>query len=128
MNPFNTHDDTQKVPDPYLFLLLFILSLLDFTCIVTPVAVQLRLLRSTQTQILRSTPLIRFGMLLFDRFLLISALSFAENVKQQICLFPFGIAQSQYPRLVADDFVPMPSKGHTDKDGWYSFKFLYFTI
>ncbi|KAH8511522.1 hypothetical protein H0E87_008916 [Populus deltoides] len=27
--------------------------------------------------------------------------------------------QSQYPRLVADDFVPMPSKGHTDKDGWY---------
>ncbi|KAJ6707295.1 hypothetical protein OIU85_027629 [Salix viminalis] len=27
--------------------------------------------------------------------------------------------QSQYPRLVADDFVPLPSKGHTDKDGWY---------
>jgi hypothetical protein len=125
MNSFNTHDDTQKVPDPYLFLLLFLLSLLDFTCIVTPVAVQLRLLRSTQTQILRFTPLIRFVILLCDRFLLISA---SENVKQQICLFPFGITQSQYPRLVADDFVPMPSKGHTDKDGWYSFKFLYFTI
>ncbi|KAJ6766777.1 UTP--GLUCOSE-1-PHOSPHATE URIDYLYLTRANSFERASE [Salix purpurea] len=27
--------------------------------------------------------------------------------------------QSQYPRLVADDFVPLPSKGHADKDGWY---------
>nr|ABB88893.1 UDP-glucose pyrophosphorylase [Populus tremula x Populus tremuloides] len=27
--------------------------------------------------------------------------------------------QSQYPRLVVDDFVPLPSKGHTDKDGWY---------
>ncbi|KAL9392211.1 hypothetical protein Peur_016131 [Populus x canadensis] len=27
--------------------------------------------------------------------------------------------KSQYPLLVADDFVPMPSKGLTDKDGWY---------
>ncbi|XP_031275885.1 UTP--glucose-1-phosphate uridylyltransferase 1 isoform X2 [Pistacia vera] len=27
--------------------------------------------------------------------------------------------QSQYPRLVADDFVPFPCKGKTDKDGWY---------
>ncbi|CAK7338806.1 unnamed protein product [Dovyalis caffra] len=27
--------------------------------------------------------------------------------------------QSQYPRLVVDDFVPLPSKGRTDKDGWY---------
>ncbi|KAJ6684119.1 hypothetical protein OIU85_007776 [Salix viminalis] len=27
--------------------------------------------------------------------------------------------QSQYPRIVVDDFVPLPSKGHTDKDGWY---------
>ncbi|XP_044468106.1 UTP--glucose-1-phosphate uridylyltransferase [Mangifera indica] len=27
--------------------------------------------------------------------------------------------QSQYPRLVADDYVPFPCKGKTDKDGWY---------
>ncbi|KAB5524802.1 hypothetical protein DKX38_022551 [Salix brachista] len=27
--------------------------------------------------------------------------------------------QSQYPRIVVDDFVPLPSKGHTGKDGWY---------
>jgi UTP--glucose-1-phosphate uridylyltransferase len=27
--------------------------------------------------------------------------------------------QSQYPRLVADDFLPLPSKGNTGKDGWY---------
>lgn len=27
--------------------------------------------------------------------------------------------QSQYPRLCADDFVPLPCKGKTDKDGWY---------
>ncbi|KAJ6396599.1 hypothetical protein OIU77_021598 [Salix suchowensis] len=60
MNSFNTHDDTQKVLDPYLFLLLCVLTSLDLTCIVIPVVVQLRLLRSTQTQILRFTPLIRW--------------------------------------------------------------------
>ncbi|KAK7385659.1 hypothetical protein VNO78_31427 [Psophocarpus tetragonolobus] len=27
--------------------------------------------------------------------------------------------QSQYPRLVVEDFLPLPSKGRTDKDGWY---------
>ncbi|GAB2295221.1 hypothetical protein Dimus_029396 [Dionaea muscipula] len=27
--------------------------------------------------------------------------------------------QSQYPRLVVEDFVPLPSKGHAGKDGWY---------
>ncbi|XP_030520682.1 UTP--glucose-1-phosphate uridylyltransferase [Rhodamnia argentea] len=27
--------------------------------------------------------------------------------------------QSQYPRLVVDDFVPLPCKGQTGKDGWY---------
>ncbi|XP_071702219.1 UTP--glucose-1-phosphate uridylyltransferase [Rutidosis leptorrhynchoides] len=27
--------------------------------------------------------------------------------------------QSQYPRLVVDDFSPLPSKGETGKDGWY---------
>ncbi|XP_058748069.1 UTP--glucose-1-phosphate uridylyltransferase [Vicia villosa] len=27
--------------------------------------------------------------------------------------------QSQYPRLVADDFLPLPAKGNTGKDGWY---------
>ncbi|XP_047335236.1 UTP--glucose-1-phosphate uridylyltransferase [Impatiens glandulifera] len=27
--------------------------------------------------------------------------------------------QSQYPRLVAEDFLPMPSKGKFGKDGWY---------
>ncbi|XP_014505167.1 UTP--glucose-1-phosphate uridylyltransferase [Vigna radiata var. radiata] len=27
--------------------------------------------------------------------------------------------QSQYPRIVAEDFLPLPSKGRTDKDGWY---------
>ncbi|KAJ8460277.1 hypothetical protein OPV22_033203 [Ensete ventricosum] len=27
--------------------------------------------------------------------------------------------QSQYPRLVMEDFVPLPSKGHAGKDGWY---------
>ncbi|KAH9675009.1 UTP--glucose-1-phosphate uridylyltransferase 1 [Citrus sinensis] len=28
-------------------------------------------------------------------------------------------SKSQYPRLCADDFVPLPCKGKTDKDGWY---------
>ncbi|XP_013587002.1 PREDICTED: probable UTP--glucose-1-phosphate uridylyltransferase 2 isoform X1 [Brassica oleracea var. oleracea] len=27
--------------------------------------------------------------------------------------------KSKYPRVVADEFVPWPSKGKTDKDGWY---------
>nr|AEH27528.1 putative UDP-D-glucose pyrophosphorylase [Amorphophallus konjac] len=27
--------------------------------------------------------------------------------------------QSQYPRLVVEDFLPLPSKGKTEKDGWY---------
>lgn len=27
--------------------------------------------------------------------------------------------QSQYPRLVVEDFTPLPSKGLTGKDGWY---------
>uniref|UniRef100_A0A0D9XGG0 UTP--glucose-1-phosphate uridylyltransferase n=1 Tax=Leersia perrieri TaxID=77586 RepID=A0A0D9XGG0_9ORYZ len=27
--------------------------------------------------------------------------------------------QSQYPRIVTEDFSPLPSKGKTDKDGWY---------
>ncbi|KAF9625331.1 hypothetical protein IFM89_021701 [Coptis chinensis] len=27
--------------------------------------------------------------------------------------------QSQYPRLVVEDFLPLPSKGQTGKDGWY---------
>ncbi|KAF5737709.1 hypothetical protein HS088_TW13G00598 [Tripterygium wilfordii] len=27
--------------------------------------------------------------------------------------------QSQYPRLVVDGFLPLPSKGNTGKDGWY---------
>ncbi|WVY89950.1 hypothetical protein V8G54_035464 [Vigna mungo] len=27
--------------------------------------------------------------------------------------------QSQYPRIVAEDFLPLPSKGRTDKDGCY---------
>ncbi|CAD5168698.1 unnamed protein product, partial [Musa acuminata subsp. malaccensis] len=27
--------------------------------------------------------------------------------------------QSQYPRLVMEDFQPLPSKGHAGKDGWY---------
>ncbi|KAI4299657.1 hypothetical protein L6164_033093 [Bauhinia variegata] len=27
--------------------------------------------------------------------------------------------QSQYPRLVIDDFLPLPSKGQTGRDGWY---------
>ncbi|XP_068639275.1 UTP--glucose-1-phosphate uridylyltransferase isoform X2 [Aristolochia californica] len=27
--------------------------------------------------------------------------------------------QSQYPRLVTEDFLPLPSKGNTGKDGWY---------
>ncbi|KAI7745830.1 hypothetical protein M8C21_027754 [Ambrosia artemisiifolia] len=27
--------------------------------------------------------------------------------------------KSQYPRLVVDDFLPLPSKGETGKDGWY---------
>lgn len=27
--------------------------------------------------------------------------------------------QSQYPRLVVEDFMPLPCKGHAGKDGWY---------
>ncbi|KAJ4960485.1 hypothetical protein NE237_020395 [Protea cynaroides] len=27
--------------------------------------------------------------------------------------------QSQYPRLVVEDFMPLPCKGQTGKDGWY---------
>ncbi|KAJ8752167.1 hypothetical protein K2173_003775 [Erythroxylum novogranatense] len=27
--------------------------------------------------------------------------------------------QSQYPRIVVNDFMPLPSKGQTGKDGWY---------
>jgi UTP--glucose-1-phosphate uridylyltransferase len=27
--------------------------------------------------------------------------------------------QSQYPRVVVDDFMPLPCKGQTGKDGWY---------
>lgn len=27
--------------------------------------------------------------------------------------------QSQYPRVVVEDFMPLPCKGHAGKDGWY---------
>lgn len=30
----------------------------------------------------------------------------------------FDPMQSQYPRVVADEFLPWPSKGKTCKDGW----------
>ncbi|KAG2245580.1 hypothetical protein Bca52824_085208 [Brassica carinata] len=33
-------------------------------------------------------------------------------------LLPYFLL-SKYPRVVADEFVPWPSKGKTDKDGWY---------
>jgi hypothetical protein len=29
--------------------------------------------------------------------------------------------QSQYPRIVTEDFLPLPSKGKTGKDGWLVF-------
>ncbi|QCE01129.1 UTP--glucose-1-phosphate uridylyltransferase [Vigna unguiculata] len=38
-----------------------------------------------------------------------------QNSKIEIHTFN----QSQYPRLVVEDFLPLPSKGRTDKDGWY---------
>jgi hypothetical protein len=38
----------------------------------------------------------------------------------------FGFTQSQYPRLVVDDFSPLPSKGQTGKDGWYNLLNLLF--
>ena len=50
------------------FPAILIFSLLDFTCTLTYSFVQLRLLRSTRTQILRSTLLIRFVILLLDQF------------------------------------------------------------
>ena len=48
----------------------------------------------------------------------------------RMCLFVFGtllspllkikrsVPQSQYPRLVVEDFSPLPSKGIPGKDGW----------
>uniref|UniRef100_A0A7N0UWV3 UTP--glucose-1-phosphate uridylyltransferase n=1 Tax=Kalanchoe fedtschenkoi TaxID=63787 RepID=A0A7N0UWV3_KALFE len=40
-----------------------------------------------------------------------------KYVKSNIEIHTFN--QSQYPRLVVDDFTPLPSKGVTGKDGWY---------
>ncbi|XP_024977780.1 UTP--glucose-1-phosphate uridylyltransferase-like isoform X1 [Cynara cardunculus var. scolymus] len=40
-----------------------------------------------------------------------------KYAKSKIEILTFN--QSQYPRLVADDFLPLPSKGETGKDGWY---------
>ncbi|KAF2314749.1 hypothetical protein GH714_033433 [Hevea brasiliensis] len=37
------------------------------------------------------------------------------KIKREIHTFN----QSQYPRLVLEDFTPLPSKGQTGKDGWY---------
>ncbi|CAA0814537.1 UTP--glucose-1-phosphate uridylyltransferase 1 [Striga hermonthica] len=40
-----------------------------------------------------------------------------KYAKSNIDIHTFN--QSQYPRLVVDDFKPLPSKGNTSKDGWY---------
>ncbi|KAK1273097.1 UTP--glucose-1-phosphate uridylyltransferase [Acorus gramineus] len=40
-----------------------------------------------------------------------------KYAKSNIKIHTFN--QSQYPRLVADDYLPLPSKGHAGKDGWY---------
>ncbi|GER47042.1 UTP--glucose-1-phosphate uridylyltransferase [Striga asiatica] len=40
-----------------------------------------------------------------------------KYAKSNIDIHTFN--QSQYPRLVVEDFKPLPSKGNTSKDGWY---------
>lgn len=50
----------------------------------------------------------------------------AENIENlRFITTPLGCMQSQYPRLVVEDFTPLPSKGQTGKDGWYV---LYFSL
>ncbi|CAA0827209.1 UTP--glucose-1-phosphate uridylyltransferase 1 [Striga hermonthica] len=39
-----------------------------------------------------------------------------KYAKSNIDIHTFN--QSQYPRLVVEDFKPLPSKGNTSKDGW----------
>ncbi|KAI8029913.1 UTP--glucose-1-phosphate uridylyltransferase [Camellia lanceoleosa] len=41
----------------------------------------------------------------------------AKYAKSNIEVHTFN--QSQYPRLVVEDFMPLPCKGNTSKDGWY---------
>lgn len=38
----------------------------------------------------------------------------------------FVCKQSQYPRVVAEDFMPWPAKGKTDNAGWWVFKFYIY--
>ncbi|KAK1305416.1 UTP--glucose-1-phosphate uridylyltransferase [Acorus calamus] len=40
-----------------------------------------------------------------------------KYAKSNIKIHTFN--QSQYPRLVVDDYLPLPSKGQAGKDGWY---------
>ncbi|KAL6993282.1 UTP--glucose-1-phosphate uridylyltransferase [Sarracenia purpurea var. burkii] len=40
-----------------------------------------------------------------------------KYVKSNIEIHTFN--QSQYPRLVVEEFLPLPCKGNTGKDGWY---------
>ncbi|KAF8389645.1 hypothetical protein HHK36_024164 [Tetracentron sinense] len=40
-----------------------------------------------------------------------------KYTKSNIDIHTFN--QSQYPRLVVEDFLPLPCKGQTGKDGWY---------
>ncbi|KAL5208123.1 hypothetical protein ABZP36_032558 [Zizania latifolia] len=53
----------------------------------------------------------------------LKAKSYLPNLHLSMCYLHqnnlIQLMQSQYPRVVADEFLPWPTKGKTCKDGWY---------
>jgi hypothetical protein len=123
MNSFNTHDDTQKVPPSLCFCLHKFDDLLALvlTCLPLTFSFSLlwRLLRSTPTPTLKFTLSIRFtSCFCYTSTLLILIMWHYLHDKQCQLIDLHSILQSQYPRIVTEDFSPLPSKGNAGKDGW----------
>ena len=83
-----------------------------------------RLLRSMPTPTLRFIHLTRYIVIsILANSMIMYSLNMWQYLTMIFILFGLCIFQSQYPRLVVEDFKPLPSKGNTGKDAWYAMLF-----
>lgn len=112
MNSFNTHDDTQKVDTPFINVYLkrklwkFGLTWMHNDLSLEDCWEVLQL----QHRHSHFQPGIKLLLHLFLQ--LWSILHHYRCKLIRIC------SQSQYPRIVTEDFLPLPSKKQAGKDGW----------
>jgi len=130
MNSFNTHDDTQKVPFSFYFCLQKFDDLLAFVADMLSITFSFfwRLLRSMPTPTLRFTLSIRFTAYLCNTSTSsILIMWHCLHDKQCQLIYLHSLLQSQYPRIVTEDFSPLPSK-KSGKDGWLVSLLSYYKV